>query len=245
MTPRPDRPDEWGSIGDHEERIRILESISVESGVRALGCTNCYKVPAAYADCLDIEQNPCSEDAITDTMLQGNVGVATPIPGSDLEIGSYQCNYDAGFRIQVSVALLADGGPGGGCNIYAGIAPDGLPIALTDWDLLVPINGPNVPTNYTSPWVTLSYGGSPTSLYDPWYIGLGYNNVSILFDGHIYGAQVCARYIHTSQLATLMPAAIAPGDIIYSVGTTWSRLPIGAAGQALKVNGAATAPVWV
>jgi hypothetical protein len=34
------------------------------------------------------------------------------------------------------------------------------------------------------------------------------------------------------------------GDVIYFNGTAWTRLGIGTAGQTLKVNGGATAPVW-
>ncbi len=41
------------------------------------------------------------------------------------------------------------------------------------------------------------------------------------------------------------PSGIAQGDIFYWNGSTLVRLPLGTAGQALKVNAGATAPEWV
>ncbi|MFU8796503.1 MAG: hypothetical protein ACNA7X_04335 [Dehalococcoidia bacterium] len=49
---------------------------------------------------------------------------------------------------------------------------------------------------------------------------------------------------NNEDLAELITGLVA-GDIVYFDGTNLVRLPIGTAGQTLKVNGAATAPEWV
>lgn len=46
------------------------------------------------------------------------------------------------------------------------------------------------------------------------------------------------------NISALVATNQADGDVIYYNGSSWVRLGIGTAGQTLKVNGTATAPIW-
>lgn len=71
-----------------------------------------------------------------------------------------------------------------------------------------------------------------------------------LADGSVSNTEL--QYINsvTSNVQTQLDAKVAlstlttAGDLAYRDGSTWTRLPIGTAGQVLKVNSGATAPEW-
>ncbi len=248
MTPRPDRPDEWGTIGDHEERIRILESISAESAIRAYGCTNCFSIPVAYAPCLFFGDDTCNTNTFGPALLPQGPPVPQPIVGADFNVGQYQCNYQAGFRLQINVSLLIDCGFASHIELNCGTRLPPASVTFGHNVVMFDVTS-SVPVNMTSGWVTMPGVPVAGGLYDDWYVTLSATNYSILFDGHLGlsgPGSICLRYVHESQLTSLMPGAVAQGDIIYADSSlAWKRLGIGAAGQVLTVNGGGTLPEWV
>ena len=74
------------------------------------------------------------------------------------------------------------------------------------------------------------------------YIGVGpADRDPTVSDDSVTTAKIQDNAVTGAKIAMTSDAA---GDVLYYNGTDYVRLPVGAAGKVLKVNGGATAPEW-
>lgn len=239
MTPRPDRPSEWGTIGEHEQRIRVLEALDTTGGGGLVTCTGCYEVDPEFADCVDLTPGSCIDQAQVDP-LTFNPADPDDIGDARWACGPYGCNYAAGFRLQMRyiglnkrVALWVQPVPVGG-------TPD-----IGEWTQMPTPIGNTTLIQIDTGWVTIPIDAGAPADTSLWEVVVGYTNGSALFDGTYGAGSLCGRWVSADDLANYVPQSQNAGDILVSVGSPpeWMILPAGTVGQVLTI-GAGGLPEW-
>lgn len=240
MSGRVARPTETDILADAVKRIRILEAVVPEiGGGGTVFCIGCYEVPAEFAECIDLtpgtyeDLGPLNETA-------SNPSVA-PVTDSEMPVGHYQCNYFAGFRVEVTLHLSITAGNSTQTRFWAGLSPD--PGAPSTWTQLT-----NFADNPYEVTVTKLLDLDPTGIGDPtdiWNVWLGVNNPSILF-GTIWSARFSFRWVNVNDPIP-PPSPELVGQILVAVagpdGAVWALLDPGTVGQVLTI-GAGGEPEW-
>lgn len=246
MTPRPDRPSEWGTIGEHEQRIRVLEAVDTGGSGGTVYCVGCYEVDPAYAECVNLVPGDLVE-ITSHTVLQGTLN-PSGFTESETFIGPYLCNWSAGFRLEVRYVGLADGGQ---THLWGGVSHTfNDDPGVTEWtELPTPLLPYISPTQVDTGWVTIVF--DPTgigNIGDDWWVWFGADNDSILFDATVGAGNFYYRWVSVFDSSNLTPQPQEEGQILVSVQVSggvykWVTLDPGTTGQVLTINGGGV-PEW-
>lgn len=242
MTAPIRRPSEWGTLGDHERRIRILEASPGGDGTGGVVyCVGCYEVSPEFAECVNLF--PTLEIPIDEhTVLQGTLN-PSGFTESETEVGPYLCNWLAGFRLQVRYAGIADGFQ---THLYGGVSHT-LNTNPSLWTQMpTPVLSYFTPVSIDTGWVTIDY--DPTGVganSDPWYVWFGADNDSILFNATVGDGIFYFRWVHSSELVNMVPQPQTEGQILVASGSplAWVALDPGTPGQVLTISGGGV-PEW-
>lgn len=243
MSGRVNLPDPTLTLANAVERIRILEALVPVTGGGGGGvsfCTGCWDIDPDFANCVDLfgaDEIPVDETVIP----QGQTGVS-PVGGTFLQIGPYECNYAAGFRVQGRYTGLFGEGQG---HLYMGVAHDGGTPGALGWQLFADAQF-DPAANTDTGWVTFDIDpGGSGNLNDPWQFWLGATNTSVLFDSQVGPGKWHFRYISTLEDGpNTIPAPTVPGQLLVSNGSppVWTLIDPGTPGQVLTMG--AVLPDW-
>lgn len=239
--------------GDTEERIReafariraLEEDATIGTIINQFqqGCCNPVivnpgdiEIDPQYVDCIDLQVGS-----------DGALGVAVP-PGQQtympfsIPVGNYQCNYDAGFRLQMT--LFYHGVDIITPHIY--YSTSATPGQGTGDTILIdaPSPGGGGFTGYFgSGWVTFESSPAAGQLV-PYYATCSFSTGNGLSDGTIILAALAIRWILSGTAEQVLPWPTVVGQMIVTLdGATWTILGPGTAGQVLTMSGGV--PTWV
>lgn len=235
MTAPVNRPSDNLQIANLMERVRILESVvpDVSTGGGSTACVNCFPVAPELAGCVSMKAGGKN---IPETIIGFQ-----PAPGSILtskvEVGHYQCNYAAGFRIVVRYS-----GDYKRLELFGELWHNGVFFARESIGTYGPLLGP-VDTGSHQLHIDPTGVGDPT---DNWQCYVGVENNSIITSGQIGVGSWGVSYEYGATAQVYFPAPRYEGEIMTSIGTPplWQALEPGAPGTVLTINGAGK-PEWV